>query len=96
MNKKRIYLDYGASTPVNPKVIEAMLPYWTDFYGNPSSSHEHGRVASVALENARQTFAELTNVLPKELFLQDVAPRAIISLCVASCGMRNKMVAAII
>ncbi len=66
MNKKRIYLDHGASTPVHPQVIETMLPYWTDFYGNPASSHEHGRIASVALENARQTFADLMHASANE------------------------------
>lgn len=66
MNKKRIYLDHGASTPVNPQVVDAMLPYWTEFYGNPSSTHEHGRLASNALEESRRTFADLMHAQPKE------------------------------
>lgn len=66
MNKKHIYLDHGASTPVHPQVIEVMLPYWTDFYGNPASTHEHGRFASVALDNARETFANFMHAQPKE------------------------------
>ena len=62
-----IYLDHGASTPVHPQVIEKMLPFWTDVYGNPSSSHAHGRSANFALEEARRTIAELMNAQPKEI-----------------------------
>ncbi len=63
----QIYLDHGASTPVHPQVIEKMLPFWTDHYGNPSSSHTHGRSASFALEEARRTIAELMSAQPKEI-----------------------------
>ena len=64
---KHIYLDHGASTPVHPRVIEKMLPFWTDYYGNPSSSHAHGRSANFALDEARRTIAGLMNVQPKEI-----------------------------
>jgi cysteine desulfurase len=67
MDKKRIYLDHGASTPVHPQVIEAMLPYWTEMYGNPSSSHDFGRQAGSALDKSRRTIAELLNAQPDEL-----------------------------
>ena len=62
-----IYLDHGASTPVHPQVIEKMLPFWTDHYGNPSSSHAHGRSANFALDEARRTIAGLMNAQPKEI-----------------------------
>lgn len=62
-----IYLDHGASTPVHPQVIEKMVPFWTEHYGNPSSSHAHGRSAHFALEEARHTIAGLMNALPKEI-----------------------------
>ncbi|MBK8902009.1 MAG: cysteine desulfurase [Anaerolineaceae bacterium] len=62
-----IYLDHGASTPVHPQVIEKMLPFWTEHYGNPSSSHAHGRSAGFALDEARRTIAGLMNALPKEI-----------------------------
>ena len=62
-----IYLDHGASTPVNPQVIEQMMPFWTEHYGNPSSSHAHGRSAGFALEEARRTVAELMNAQAKEI-----------------------------
>lgn len=66
-NKKRIYLDHGASTPVHPQVLEAMLPHWTENYGNSSSTHEYGRLASRALEQSRETIAGLLNAQPDEI-----------------------------
>lgn len=66
-NKPTIYLDHGATTPVDPRVLEVMLPYWTETYGNPSSSHEYGRLASRALENARGTIADLIGARPDEI-----------------------------
>lgn len=67
MADKYIYLDHGASTPVDPRVVEAMRPYWTDVYGNPASHHEFGRSAAVALEKARQTVAEQLHARPDEI-----------------------------
>ncbi len=67
MSQPSIYLDHGASTPVLPQVIEKMLPYWTDFYGNPSSTHGFGRLAERGLEEARQTFADLLGAGPDEI-----------------------------
>ena len=51
---KRIYLDYAATTPARPEVLEAMLPYFTDSYGNPSSIHSFGLEAKGAMEEARE------------------------------------------
>lgn len=62
-----IYLDHGASTPVHPQVMEAMLPYWTEVYGNPSSYHEFGRSAAVALEKARASIATVIHAQPHEI-----------------------------
>ncbi|GMQ77764.1 MAG: cysteine desulfurase NifS [Anaerolineae bacterium] len=62
-----IYLDHAATTPVRPEVVEAMLPYWTDFYGNPSSVHDIGRIADQGLTQAREKFAELINSEPNEV-----------------------------
>lgn len=67
MTRPHIYLDHGASTPVLPQVIEKMLPYWTDLYGNPSSVHEFGRLAERGLEDARQTVADLLCAQPDEI-----------------------------
>ncbi len=62
-----IYLDHAATTPVAPAVLAAMLPYFTEFYGNPSSLHGPGRRASVALQQARRTIAELLGARPSEI-----------------------------
>jgi cysteine desulfurase len=67
MNKPSIYLDHGASTPVDPRVVEAMLPYFGKEYGNPSSLHRFGRRAGGALEEARQTVADLLRARPSEI-----------------------------
>jgi len=64
---KNIYLDHGATTPVHPQVIEAMLPYWTEHYGNPSSGHAYGRAASFGLEEARRAIAGLLHAQPAEI-----------------------------
>ena len=60
MTRDVIYLDYNASTPCDPRVVEAMLPYLTEIFANPSSrNHGPGREAFSALENARETVARL-------------------------------------
>jgi cysteine desulfurase len=65
--QKQIYLDYAATTPVDPRVMWVMLPYFNTSFGNPSSIHRFGQVAEAALENARQTIAESMHCLPEEI-----------------------------
>ena len=65
---KRIYLDHAATTPVKPEVLEAMLPYFTEKYGNPSSIYSLGRENRKAIEDAREKVAKALNALPKEIF----------------------------
>ncbi len=67
MNQRTIYLDHAATTPVRSAVLDAMLPYFTEAYGNPSSIHRTGRSASVALQKARQTLADLLGARPSEI-----------------------------
>ena len=67
MRTNHIYLDHAASTPVREEVIEAMKPYWTDFYGNPSSVHTFGRKANRGLEQARETIAGILNASVEEI-----------------------------
>lgn len=55
-----IYFDYNATSPLKPGVLEAMLPYYRDFYGNPSSLHRIGRIARDAVEKAREQVAALS------------------------------------
>jgi cysteine desulfurase len=68
MNPQHIvYLDHSASTPTDPRVVEAMLPYFTENYGNPSSAHSIGRQAEQAIETARATVANILNCQPAEI-----------------------------
>src|SRR5207245_582380 len=59
-----IYLDYNATTPIDPAVIEAMLPYLREHFGNPSSTHVYGNTAHEAVERPRQQVAELPGAPP--------------------------------
>lgn len=63
-----IYLDHAATTPVAEEVITAMLPYYRDFWGNPSSIHRFGREAAGGLETARENLARLLNCTPREIY----------------------------
>lgn len=67
MNKKKVYLDYAATTPVDNKVLEAMRPYFSRLFGNPMSLHSFGRVASVATEKSRKQVADFLNCQPQEI-----------------------------
>ena len=62
-----IYLDYSATTPCAPQVMAAMIPYFQDRFGNPSSSHAYGREARAAVEKAREQFAEFIGCCPQEI-----------------------------
>ncbi|OPH48528.1 cysteine desulfurase NifS [Paenibacillus ferrarius] len=62
-----IYLDHAATTPVHPDVLEAMLPFYTAFFGNPSSTHSFGRATRTALNRFRDAMAKSLGCLPAEL-----------------------------
>ncbi|MEN3038663.1 MAG: cysteine desulfurase family protein [Candidatus Kryptonium sp.] len=64
---RKVYLDHSATTPVDPAVIEAMLPYFAEIFGNPSSVHQFGREAKVAIEEAREEIAEFINAERSEI-----------------------------
>lgn len=64
-----IYLDNAASTPLHNQVLQEMIPYLQDQYGNPSSIHKHGRHALRALHNARKQIANLINAEPEEILI---------------------------
>lgn len=55
----KVYLDYAAATPVDPRVLEAMLPYFAEYFGNPSSVHSYSHKAQEALDKARESVASL-------------------------------------
>ncbi|MDY4213078.1 MAG: cysteine desulfurase NifS [Eubacteriales bacterium] len=65
---KRIYADNAATTKVAPEVVDAMLPYFTETYGNPSSIYNEGRTARVAVEKAREQVANAIGASPKEIY----------------------------
>jgi cysteine desulfurase len=64
---KRIYLDYAATTPTHPEVLKAMLPYFSEDYGNPSSIYSYGQEAKNAIEGARATIANFIGAQEEEI-----------------------------
>ncbi len=62
-----IYLDYNATTPIDPPVVESMLPYLREHFGNPSSAHAYGKAAHEAVEKARRQVAALIGAQPDEI-----------------------------
>ncbi len=65
---RRVYLDHSATTPVRFEVLEAMLPYFNQKFGNPSSIHGSGREAKVALEESREKVAQVLTAAPNEIY----------------------------
>lgn len=65
---KKVYLDNAATTKVHPKVLEKMIPFLSENFGNPSSIHSFGRKARVAIEEARETIANFINADPSEIY----------------------------
>ena len=87
-----VYLDNAATTPLDPEVFEAMRPYMVEFFGNPSSTHSHGRKVRAAIESARKKVAELLNCTPGEILFTSggtEADNAIIAGAVQTYGIRN-------
>lgn len=76
MSHDPIYLDCNATTPVDPRVLEAMLPYLAAHYGNPSSDHVYGQRAKAAIEVARAEVAELIGATPAEIVFTGCATEA--------------------
>ncbi|MBN1402205.1 MAG: aminotransferase class V-fold PLP-dependent enzyme, partial [Anaerolineae bacterium] len=63
----RVYMDHAATTAVDPRVVDAMLPYFTERYGNASSVHQAGQIAQQAVESARETVADILGAAPTEI-----------------------------
>ena len=94
-----IYLDYNSTTPVLPEVMEAMLPYFTEHWGNPSSSYGFGSRLKGAIEIARAQVAELINASPREIIFTSCATEsnnaAINAALVANPGKRHIVTSAV-
>jgi len=66
-SERYVYLDHSATTPVDPRVVEAMAPYWSEIFGNSESSHAFGQAAMSGLEQARETVADVLGCRPAEI-----------------------------
>jgi len=87
----RIYLDYAATTPVDSRVLSAMLPYFTENFGNPSSVHRYGQRAEAAVDSARETAASVLNCRPDEVIFTSCGSEADnLALRGAALTMREK------
>jgi len=88
----RVYLDNAATTPLDPEVFEAMKPFLLEDFGNPSSTHAHGRKVRAAIESARKKIAELLNCTPGEIIFTSggtEADNAIIRCAIESYGIKH-------
>jgi cysteine desulfurase len=95
---QRIYLDNAATTPMADEVIEAMVPMMREHYGNPSSTHAHGRKVRGIIEEARGTVAKLLNCAPGEIFFTSGGTEAdnlALRGSVAKLGVQNIISSAI-
>ncbi len=94
--KKRYYLDHNATTPVRPEVVEAMLPYLTEKYGNASSVHWFGQEAKNALELSREKIASFIGANPEEIFFTGCGTEsdniALNGYLTATSGKKNGLV----
>lgn len=87
-----IYLDNAATTPLDPEVFDAMKPFMLEDFGNPSSTHSHGRKVRAAIESSRKKIAELLNCTPGEIIFTSggtEADNTIISMSVATYGIKH-------
>lgn len=84
-SKSCIYLDYNGTTPIYPPVLEAMMPYFTDHFGNPSSSHHFGQEPKAAVNKARRSLLNLIQSVPGEGDLS--------SIMFTGCGTESNNVA---
>jgi len=85
----RVYMDYGAGRPVDPRVLEAMKPYFTERFGNPASFHSEGFKALEALKEARSSVAELINADPSEIVFTSGATESN-NLALLGGALRNR------
>lgn len=93
-----IYLDNAATTPLDPEVFESMKPFLMDNFGNPSSTHAHGRQVRAAIESARKKAAELLNCAPGEIIFTSggtEADNTLITSSIHTYGIRHVISSAV-
>ena len=73
---KAIYLDHASTTPTDPEVVEAMLPWFTEEFGNPSTVYSLGLTAAAAVQEARESIAGMIGAEADEIYFTSAAPRA--------------------
>src|SRR2546425_5922835 len=93
---RRAYLDYNATTPVDPAVLPAMLPYFCEDFGNPSSIHSFGQKTRAAIEHARESVAALIGARPAEVIFTSGGTEsdntAIFGVVAASAGSAKHVI----
>lgn len=93
---RQIYMDHSATTPVDAEVFNAMIPYYTDSFGNPSSVHAQGRLARRAVDKAREDVAALINASPREIVFTsggtEADNQAIISYMASNTDQGNHII----
>ncbi len=91
-----IYLDHHATTPVDPRVLEAMIPYFTEKFGNAASYHRFGWQAEEAVEKARRQVAEALGTIPQDIFFTSGATEsnnlALVGLSESFRGKKNHLI----
>ena len=85
MENRKIYMDYSATTPVKQEVVDEMMPYFTQYFGNASSFHAFGREAKTALDKARGEVNSLKKVVESVLKLSGDTSDKILSIAHANC-----------
>ena len=89
MNK--VYLDYAATTPLDPRILDVILPYFSEKFGNPSSIHRYGQQSEAAIETARETVAAVLNCEPNEVIFTSCGSESDnLALRGAALSMREK------
>ncbi|MDH7462831.1 cysteine desulfurase family protein [Chitinophagaceae bacterium 26-R-25] len=89
---QRIYFDNAATTSLDPLVLEAMMPYLTEKFGNPSSIYSYGRESRLAIENARKSVAKILNAHPAEIFFTSggtESSNTVITAAIRDLGCRH-------
>lgn len=87
---ERIYLDYAATTPCDPQVLEAMKPYFAEKFGNPSSIHSFGQEAKKGMEDSRQVLADFMGAKPEEIIFTSGGTEANNMAIFGVCGALEK------